>query len=122
MKFLFLIPFFLFAQIEPDSIKILLTFSEAMDSTELFSTNNYQVIGNSGDTLIIYAIGKIQNEDNNDSVVVLVSKHSYNSNYYTVYVDSVYDLVGNKINAVKNFAFYDYGLGNIKMVDSIKIR
>ena len=57
MKYLFLIPLLAFAQFEPDSTFVELTFSEQMDIEGLHLIENYEIIGSSGDTLQIYLIG-----------------------------------------------------------------
>lgn len=109
----------LFAQFEPDSIIVLLEFSEPMDSTELYIEENYMIVGSSGDTLQIYSIGNIEGVDS--IVAILASSLNYDSEYYTVYVDDVYDLARNKINYLKRFAFYDFKMKDIQMVNNVKV-
>ncbi len=123
MKYLIIILLFiytnLFAQFEPDSTFILLRFNEPMDSTILFLTENYRVVGSSGDTLEIFSIGNIEGLDT--AIVILASRQSYGSNYYTVYANNVKDTSGNVINFQKRFAFYDFKMKDIEMVNNVEI-
>jgi hypothetical protein len=107
-----------FAQVEPDSIMILVTFSETMDST-IYEKDNYLIVGNGGDTLHALAIGRIENVDS--IVVVLAERHSYDSSEYIIYVTGVKDTAGNEIED-KNFAVYGYGFGDVQMTNKVEIK
>ena len=121
MKYLFLIPFVCFAQYERDSTFVELTFSEQMRAEELHLTENYEIIGNSGDALEVYLIGDV--EDTDSVVVIFAGKMSYESQYYTVYTSNLFDLAGNEINYEKNFAHYTFGAqGLITPPDDVDIR